>query len=84
MARVRSSGLFLSATHGLMLTEALKSRLTNSLCALLLLELIIARSAIHHALFATTLSSSSRRPNTFSRPYPLFFVVFCSSSLDDL
>ena len=61
-----------------------ESRITNSLCALPLVERINARIARTRALCATTVSLSSRGANTISCLSDRFFFVFgtSSSSLD--
>ena len=78
-----SSGLFLSATHRSILMAASKSRLTNAMCLLLLVDLISARIPRTRALCVVTVSSSSRWAKLFSRLYPLVFIVVttCSCSV---
>jgi len=70
--RSSSLGLVFSATHLLILMAALTSRCTNSTRALTLVELATARIAGNRALCVTTVLSSSRLVNTFSRLSPLF------------
>jgi len=81
--RVSSLGLVFSTAPRLILLMALKPRLMNSLHLLPLVELIRARLPRPRALCITTVSSSSRRANTFSRPPRLLIFIFsCYSSLD--
>jgi len=65
--------------------SALRSEFMSSLRALLLSGRTVPRISRIHASCATTVSSSTRRGNTFSHLSPFFCVVFfdsCSSSLD--
>jgi hypothetical protein len=76
-----SSGVGFSTTCRLILMAALKSRFTNSMRFLLLMEFTFARIVRTRALGVTTVPSSSHQENTFSPLFSLFFLfVTCSSS----
>jgi len=80
--RVSSSVLFFSIIHRLIFMAVLKSRSTNCMRLLPLVERTIAKIPRVRDLYATTASSSPRRTNAFSRISPLFFFVTCFSSFD--
>jgi len=73
---VSSSSLIFSTANRLLCIAALKSRFTNSLRALPLPELTDATSPRTRALWANTVSSSSRRASIFSRLPHLFLFFF--------
>jgi len=55
---------------------ALESRFTKSMPAVPLIVLTTARSPRSRALRSTEVLSSSRRPGTISRLYPLITIFF--------
>jgi len=86
MARVSSWGLVFSTANRLILMAALKSRITDSMRFLPLFRKTNPSSPRAPALFATAVSSSSRRATTFSHLSLRFFFslifVACSFSFD--
>jgi len=80
--RVSCGGVLFNTTHLLILVAALKSRFTNSMRFLPLVEFSNARIPRTRGLNATIFSLPHRLVNIISRPLPhfVFFFVTCSSS----
>jgi len=74
------AGLVFSTAHRRIFMAMLKSLFTNSMRSFSLVEFTDTKSPRTRALYGAKVSSSFHRANAFSRRYPHFFFVHCSSS----